>query len=211
MTAVFATTSAVLAVVDWWAVAVGRQAVERWAKPAVMLALGAAVAVSDAPAAIRWPVLVAIAFGLVGDIALLDDGETRFLVGLGSFAVGHVAYAVAAWRVGFDSGWAVPGVVVVAALLGYRFTTRIVPGSRRAGGTVMAGAVCFYAVVIGVMVVSSWGTGVLVAGIGASLFAVSDWLIGHQRFIGPTSGGDVAVMVLYHLGQFGLVAGLLWT
>ena len=43
---------------------------------------------------------------------------------------------------------------------------------------------------------------------GAMLFALSDWVLGHQRFAGPLPGGRLAVMIPYHVGQALLLAGL---
>lgn len=206
-----ALVAGVVAFVDWWAVVRHRRSVERWAKPAVMVALAGVVLLAEAPGDVRSWVLVAVLFGMIGDVALLDGGDTRFLIGLGSFALGHAAYVVAALIIGFDIPQAIPGLVVIAALLGFRFATRVVPGAADQGGSFMAGAVWFYAVVIGAMVTTAWGTGSLLAGLGASLFAASDWLIGHDRFVGPAPGGSLAVMVLYHLGQFALIAGLVGT
>ena len=197
------------ALVDWWAVATDRDAVERWAKPVTMLLLVAVAATWGEPATDARVWLVAGALlGLVGDVALLGAGETAFLAGLGAFAAGHLAYAVAAALIDFDLRWAWLGAVVMSALLGYRFVTRIVAGARRAGGVVLAGAVVFYAVVITVMLVTAWGTGALLAGLGATAFAVSDWVLGHRRFAGPLPGGRLAVMVPYHVGQALLIVGL---
>jgi hypothetical protein len=39
-------------------------------------------------------------------------------------------------------------------------------------------------------------------------FAASDWVLGHQRFVGPLPGGRLSVMVPYHVGQALLIVGL---
>ena len=199
----------VIVVIDWWAVASGRPDVERVAKPATMAMLIAIVAViPNVPPEVRAWLIVGAVFGLIGDIALLDDGETSFMVGLGAFALGHLAYVVAALTVGFAAPRAVPGVLFVAALLGYRFVPRTLPGARAVGGRVLAGAVVFYAAVIGAMVVTACATPSSVAAVGAMLFAVSDWVLGHRRFVGSLPGGRLAVMMPYHVGQALLVVGL---
>ena len=198
-----------VAVVDWWAVATDRDPVERWAKPATMLLLVAVAGTwGSSPTDVRVWVVVGALLGLVGDVALLGTGDTAFLVGLGAFAAGHLAYALAAVLVDFDVRWAWPGIVVMAALLGYRFVSATVAGARRAGGAVLAGAVVLYAVVITAMVVAAWGTGAPLAGLGATSFAVSDWVLGHRRFAGPLPGGRLAIMVPYHVGQALLIVGL---
>lgn len=202
-------SAGVAAAVDWWAVQCRREAVERVAKPVTMLLLvGVAATWGDVAGDVRTWLVVGAVFGVGGDVALLGTGETAFMAGLSSFAVGHLAYAVAALLLGVDVVWMLPGVVVMVALLGYRFLSDTVRGARLAGGDVLAGAVLFYAAVISFMVVTAWGTGVLLAGIGATLFAVSDWVLGHRRFAGPLPGGRLAIMVPYHVGQALLIVGI---
>jgi uncharacterized membrane protein YhhN len=200
---------AAVASIDWLAVATEHRRVEYVAKPlAMVLLLGVAATAGDPGADIRVWLVIGAALGLVGDIALLGDGEVQFMVGLGAFAVGHLAYAVAALRVGFDPLWALIGLAFMAVLFGYRFASRTVPGARRLGGPVLAVAVVLYAGVITAMAVAAWGTGVVVAGIGAIAFAVSDWVLGHRRFVGPLPGGRLSVIVPYHVGQALLIVGL---
>ena len=201
--------AAAIAPVDWWAVAVDHPVVERLAKPAVMLLLvGVAATWGDVAGDVRGWLVVGAVLGVGGDVALLGTGDAAFMAGLASFAAGHLAYAVAASSLGLEPVWMVPGVLVIGALLGYRFVTRIVAGAGRDGGTVLAGAVVFYAVVITAMVVTAWGTGLPLAGLGATSFAVSDWVLGHRRFAGPLPGGRLAIMVPYHVGQAVLILGL---
>ena len=203
------TTAALVAVGDWWAVQTDRRGAERWAKPTTMLLLVAVAATWGEPAGdVRAWLVVGAVLGVVGDVALLGTGETAFMVGLSSFAAGHLAYAVAAVSAGFDPVWTLPGLVVMAGLLGYRFLTHTVAGAHRAGGSVLAGAVVVYAIVISVMVVTAWGTGLVLAGVGATCFAVSDWVLGHRRFAGPLPGGRLTIMIPYHVGQALLIVGL---
>lgn len=199
----------VVAVVDWWAVASGRRGVERWAKPAVMVALGSvALALGAADTATgRW-VLAALALGLVGDVALLGDSEARFLAGLGAFLVGHLAWVAAFVAAGLESpvlGLVGCLVVVVALVLG----RAIVPGAHRDGGVALAAPVVVYMGVIAAMAVTGWATGRLLVGLGAGLFVVSDTVLGLGRFERERRHTGLVVMVTYHGGQMLLVAGLL--
>jgi uncharacterized membrane protein YhhN len=199
----------IAAVIDWWAVSESRRSVELLAKPATMaLLVGVAAGAGSPPGDVRAWLVVGAVLGLFGDVALMFDGESPFMVGLGCFAFGHLAYAAAALTIGFDAAWGIVGVVWMVALLAFRFMSRTVPGARREGGPVLGAAVVFYAAVITAMVVTACGTGVWVAGIGAMLFAVSDWVLGHQKFVGPFPGGRLAVIVPYHLGQALLIVGL---
>ncbi len=196
-------------VADWWAVATDRRRVEVAAKPLTMVALvGVAAVAGSAPGDVRLWLVVGALLGLVGDVALLGDGETAFMVGLGAFAVGHLAYAFAAMSTGFRPAGAAAGALFTAALLGYRFIPKTLPGAREHGGSVLAGAVVVYAVVISPMVITAWGSGAWMAAAGATLFAISDWVLGYQRFVGPLPGGRLSVHVPYHVGQALLILGL---
>ncbi len=209
LTTVLLLVACVAALVDWWAVAVDRHTVRPVAKPLTMaLLVAVAATIGDAPADVRTWLLIGAVLGLVGDVALLGDGELAFMAGLAAFAIGHLAYAVAALSVGFDWAWAIPGAVFLAALLGFRFIGRILPGAHHHGGAVLAGAVGFYAIVISATVVTAWATGEWIAAGGAMLFAVSDWLLGYQRFVSPIRRGHLAVMIPYHVGQALLIIGL---
>jgi uncharacterized membrane protein YhhN len=201
--------AAVAAFIDWWAVATDRRPIELVAKPLTMgLLVVVAATLGDAAGDVRLWLVVGAACGLIGDIALLGDGESAFMAGLAAFAVGHLAYVIAAVTSDFDLRWAVPGIVFSIALLGVRFLTRILPGAVEHGGPVLGAAVLFYALVISAMVVSAWATTIWIAALGAMLFAVSDWVLGHRRFVGPLPGGRLAIMVPYHLGQALLIIGI---
>ena len=58
------------------------------------------------------------------------------------------------------------------------------------------------------MVVSAGASGSAIAFAGALSFYVSDALIAWTRFIQDHPHGRLAVMVTYHLAQFGLVLSL---
>jgi uncharacterized membrane protein YhhN len=199
---------AIGATTDWWGVATSRRAVEVVAKPGtttILVALAATTGGADGWT--RALLVTAALFGLAGDIALLDDSENAFIAGLASFAVGHLAYVAAAITVGvgWEALWGVPFLVV---LLGWRFAPETVPGAKRAGGTPLAAAVVFYAVVISAMVLTATGTGVLLAALGAMSFAVSDWVLGYDRFVRPMRNARLVVHVTYFLGQLALILGL---
>jgi uncharacterized membrane protein YhhN len=174
----------------------------------MVLLTGVAATAGDADGAVRGWLVAGALLGVVGDVALLGDGATAFMVGLGAFAFGHVAYSIAALLIGFEPAWALVGAAFVVVLLAFRFPTRIVPGAARRGGPVLAGLVVFYAAVIAAMVVTAWGTTAVLAGLGAVAFAISDWVLGHERFAGPLPGGRMSVIVPYHVGQAMLILGL---
>ncbi|MBM6400323.1 lysoplasmalogenase [Phycicoccus sonneratiae] len=204
-----AALTTLIAGADWWAVVTRRPAVERWAKPAVMVGLAAlAVALGATASTPGVLVLASLALGLVGDVVLLDDGQTRFLGGLAAFLVGHLAWVAAFVTLGLDRpvlGWL--GVAVVAAALAAG--RRILPASHADGGTALAVPVAFYMAVIAAMAVTGWATGHLLVGLGASLFVVSDTALALGRFVEQRAWTAPVVIVTYHLAQALLVAGML--
>jgi uncharacterized membrane protein YhhN len=107
--------------------------------------------------------------------------------------------------------------VVVLAVAGMLFV-RIRRGMVAGGHRELVLPVAVYVLAICAMVVSAAGTlgrpywlteGRTFAIAGALLFFVSDALIGWTRFVAKLRWGPVAIMITYHLGQIGLVLGLL--
>ncbi|WP_432024276.1 lysoplasmalogenase [Streptomyces parvus] len=66
----------------------GAESVHLVAKPLLMPLLAGYAALRGAPR----PLVAALLFGWGGDVFLLADNDLAFLVGMGSFAVGHVCY-----------------------------------------------------------------------------------------------------------------------
>lgn len=201
---------ALSAPLDWWAATVGARRAESVLKPLVLLALLAAAWAMGAPdSAAGWWVLAALVLSLAGDVALLSESEARFVAGLASFLLAHVAYVVAFALTGMPSGrLALVGaaLVVVAAVTAGR---RIVPAAAREGGAALGGACAAYMAVIGVMVVAAWATGRPLVALGATVFMVSDTVLAWNRFVRPLRWGTLAVMGTYHVGQVLIVLGLL--
>ena len=140
------------------------------------------------------------------DVFLMGD-EKWFVAGLGSFLAGHVAYIVALQLAPTSAPGTVIGLVVVAvgiAVVGRRIVVGVASGDHQA----MVVPVVAYLIVISAMVVSAFGTTAAWAIVGASLFYASDAILAWNRFLEPRRYGPLAVMVTYHLGQFGLVAWL---
>lgn len=213
MVIALAVITGLVALVDWWSVWRGRADVEAVAKPLTMVGL---IAVAEAAgagehAAGIW-LLVALFFGMLGDVMLLGASSGRFLGGVAMFLVGHLAYIVSFATLGLPHpawSWA-----CLAVLLGMLVVTRdVVPAAYRLGGLRVAGPVGIYSLVIGAMLVCAWLTGLGLVAAGATIFVVSDSIIGLSLaklgFGGPKSAGHVVVMVTYHVGQALIAAGVL--
>ncbi|MGQ0825186.1 MAG: lysoplasmalogenase [Actinomycetota bacterium] len=200
--------AAVLAVADWWSRARQHTVVEYVCKPATLAALLVAAVALD-PAGGNddrraWFVAAAV-FSLAGDVFLMLPSD-RFVAGLASFLVGHVAYVIGFWT-DPPSAVAVAGAaVIVAAAIG-PLARRILRALR--DQRALRVPVASYMAVIAIMVASALASGNALAGAGAVLFAGSDSMIAWNRFVRPFPSAAVAVMVTYHVGQAFLVLSLL--
>ena len=152
--------------------------------------------------------LVALAFGTLGDVALLGDSEDRFRAGVAAFLVGHLAYLVCFASLGLPRpGWA---WLVLVVLLATSVATRgVVPATHALGGVRLSVPVAVYTVAIGAMLVTAWFTGEPLIALGATIFVASDATLSIDRFVRPLPSGHLLVMVTYHVGQALIVLGVL--
>jgi uncharacterized membrane protein YhhN len=200
---------ACFALVDWYAVARGDRRTEVWAKPLVLVSLIVAAVVLGATetAAGVW-LLVALVFGLLGDVALLSDSLPRFRAGVAAFLVGHLAYLVCFTSLGLTMpAWSWTGLAVLGLAL--FATRRVVPATHRLDGLALSLPVAVYSVVIGAMLLCAWFTGVPLVALGATVFVVSDATLSIDRFVRTIPHARLVLMVTYHVGQALVVAGVL--
>lgn len=197
----------VVAAGDWHAVHHDVRPLEYVCKPLTMVALFAtALALEVDDPTVRTWFLVAIALCLAGDVLLMVP-QDLFVFGLGAFLLGHLAYIVGMHVDGVDAGRLVLGAVLVVAALAV-IGTRILAGVRDGPDAELAAPVLAYMVVISTMVATAIGTGHPTAVAGAVSFYASDALIAWNRFLRPTRGARLTIMVTYHLAQVGLVLSL---
>ncbi len=183
-----------LAAVDTALAAAGRDRARRFTKPLLMPALlpGRSRATQRA-----------LAFGGVGDVALLGSSDAAFTVGLGSFLAGHVAW-VAALRgrggrgVLRRSPWlATPYLAAWAGLNAYLW-----PRTGKDRLPVLAYSTALLATALAALDTGDAGTAT-----GGALFLTSDTLLALERFAGvhlPLHEG--LVMATYTSGQALLAA-----
>ena len=146
-------------------------------------------------------IFAGLVLSFFGDVFLMpDDRPNVFLAGLGSFLLGHVAYAVAFVTFGMD--WAVAGasalVLVPIAVAVWRWLSPHVPGDMRI-------PVIAYVVVITTMVAHSLGAwragGSLLMPIGATMFWISDLAVARRQFIDPSPRSAIWGLPLYYGAQ----------
>ncbi len=195
----------------------GAHRARRVTKPLLMPVLSASLATSTTArrSPLRTSTLLAQVGGWGGDVALLGSGTKPFLVGAGSFALGHTAYVsgflrhqdpqpIAAARAprAVATSWLVSGPAL--ALLAGR-------QHRELGIPVLA-----YAAGLAAMVATATHldpalprSARALTAAGAGLFLVSDTVLGVRKFAltDPSPGLERVVMATYTAGQLLLSAG----
>jgi uncharacterized membrane protein YhhN len=211
-----------LAGLNWLAVSKYWSLLEYLTKPGTMIALMLwASNASDLfdPSthpnqSINW-FLIGILFSIGGDVFLMLPNE-RFIAGLISFFLAHIAYII-----GLNPSLPPLNIVSLIIIILIIFTVRPIYRtidtrlSEREMGSLRI-PIRAYTLVISLMLYSALMTFVrpewdplpaILVGGGALLFFISDTLIAWDRFVQPLTNRDLKVMVSYHLGQIGLIAG----
>lgn len=166
------------------------------AKPLLMPLLVAYVVTRRAPRLL----IAALLFGWGGDLALLFDADPAFLIGMGSFAAGHVCYLTLFGR---RRTGPLLGAAYAAALLS---TVTLLWGDLPAELRI---PVAGYSLLLTAMAYRSSALGRR-AGLGGALFLLSDTLIatGVAEWPQPPRA-DFWVMATYVAAQYLLATGAL--
>ena len=143
-----------------------------------------------------------LAFALLGDILLMMP-ESRFVLGIGSFAATHALYLAAFISA---AGLALVNPSTIPLLLFTVIMTRFLwPGLRKS----LQIPVLAYVVLITIMTiqaigaaVQSEGIGLAIAAAGAILFLASDLMLAIDRFRVPFRSAQALVLSTYWLGQW---------
>jgi uncharacterized membrane protein YhhN len=159
-----------------------------------------------------------ILFSLLGDVLLLFPQDRTFIAGVVAFLFTHLFYLI-----GFQdqllnpTGWSF--VLLFFILLnGIRLLRRITGSLRARGDQRLVMPVIVYGLVISLMLYAAmstifdpaWETGpAFYVSAGAFLFWISDLLLAWNKFVAPIKNGRVPSILAYHLGQIGLIAGVI--
>jgi uncharacterized membrane protein YhhN len=188
------------------------------AKPAVMICLFLWLYLSTGLQGLTLWFGLGILFSLAGDILLMISLDRMFSIGLIAFLFAHIAYLV-----GFQNelmeitAWSVM-LIVILALNGVRLIRRIVSTMKAKGQTRLVYPVIVYAIVITVMLYAAmttitnpaWTTrAAFFVSVGAFLFYISDLILAWNKFVSPIKNGRLLNIAAYHLGQIGLIAGVI--
>ena len=194
------------------------QKLEYFAKPAVIICLMIWLyASTDLHGNALWFEL-GLAFSLIGDIALLSPSNRMFLVGLFAFLITHGLYIFGLREELLHfSVWSMI-LLVLIYVAGLSLLRRMIAGIRARGQERLAAPVLIYGLVISFMLYAAasttlhpaWETrAALFVGTGALLFWVSDLILAWNKFVSPVPYGRLLNIVGYHLGQIGMIAGVI--
>ena len=187
------------------------------AKPAVMICLFTWLYLSTGLQGLTLWFGVGILFSLAGDVFLMISLDRMFIYGLAAFLLAHIAYLI-----GFQNelteltSWSVM-LIVILTLNGVRLLRRIVSSIKARGQTRLVYPVIVYSIVITVMLYAAmttisnpdWTTRAsFLVSVGAFLFYISDLILAWNKFVSPIKNGRILNIAAYHLGQIGLIAGV---
>lgn len=208
----------VFAAADWLAVGLGKTGWRKITKPAVLLVLIAGFSLSGGWRGFGTWFGLGLIFSLAGDV-FLTLPPSYFMAGLGAFLAAHLAYII-----GFNQSLATPewqlifpvvGVVIADA---FGFRRLNVALRKRSKGRWLQYPIFVYMVVISLMLLSSFlcwlrpdwpRPAAALVSLGALLFYASDTTLALNRFCSPMRGGQIFVIVTYHLAQLAITAGVL--
>ena len=217
MSFVFIGIALVIAAINWLAVAKKWVKIKYITKPAVPMALICWLILNGGIQGQLIYFVIGLIFSLIGDIFLMLPNK-KFIAGLVSFLFAHIAFIQ-----GFSSGipkFSAAGLIllILVALNAFEVFRRISNGLRSRGQDSLISPVLIYTIVISLMLVSALLTMVapnsewnpfpsLMVSFGALLFALSDSLLGWNKFVNPIIYGTIIVIVTYHLALITITLG----
>ncbi|MBG0786424.1 MAG: hypothetical protein H0S79_15110 [Anaerolineaceae bacterium] len=215
-------------ILDWLSISFGWKKFRPYAKTLalVILILWTALLFDFSPDRLGGLLLLALGFGLLGDILLLFPRRC-FKWGLGAFLLGHITYLVLFYelfQIGRVEGliapipaWVWVGIGAVIAIALTIFNRVIIRKMREPRPWwFFQVALYFYAICLTAVMVSGWLTAGLYTGegiwiwalaLGGTSFFISDFNLAYDRFVKPFKPAHILIMVSYHLAQFFLAVG----
>ena len=196
--------TAVAAVCNWYFRVRPNDLGEMITKPLTTIGAIAIAALADGPHDATIAALIALVLCLIGDVALLPAVD-KFIVGLGSFLLGHIAFVVMFSMRGLHK-WSLAGVAIIGcALLVGTIAAPILRGAQTKG---LGIPVRLYFAVIMLMFVLGWATGNWLVMVGSAAFIISDSILGWGQFVFERRWMHLAIMVTYHVAIVSLALSL---
>lgn len=191
------------------------------AKPLIMTVMGSYYVTSMRyqDSSLSRPVLIAVLFSFLGDVALLFQqlGSQYFMLGLGSFLLAHIGYILA-----YDQHKNTRTGTPLLGVQKFRFAFPIILAGTGLITILYSHLgdlkipVIIYSLVLIVMVLKALfrfgytnSRSFWLVFVGALLFMISDSLIAITKFLSGFELAGFAIMTTYMLAQFLIIEGLL--
>ncbi|HUJ61371.1 MAG TPA: lysoplasmalogenase [Kofleriaceae bacterium] len=143
----------------------------------------------------RW-MLAGLALGAIGDAALLGRGGRAFVIGLGAFLCGHLAYVAGIATLVPPARWLAPLAALPIAIGGAALIW-LWPRLGRMRAPVIAYVAAIVAMVIGALAARDRRF----LAPGAALFFASDLAVARDRFVAPGPANRMWGLPAYYAGQ----------
>jgi len=209
---------AILCAVNWTAAYLEKMKLYYVTKPLALMAMISFFAWCGGYKSTLIPFLIGLSLSLIGDVLLIPQRTRFFLMGMGAFALAHVAYIY-----GF-SQWAVSywmyiptAVVLVVLLLVFSFYIKTQCADAKLP-SLQKHLFKVYGALIGIMALMAWmslaregwlPTPAVIAGLGGSFFVVSDLMIALGKLEKTIPKQRFWVIVCYHVAQLFILSSVL--
>lgn len=149
-------------------------------------------------------IVIGLVLGAVGDVALLGTSSRAFLVGLGAFLFGHVAYIVGFAQLAAPARW-LDTRALVPVVLGIGVLAYLWPRLGKLRVPVIAYVVAIVTMTSAALAAARVeavpeASRVLLA-VGAALFFASDFAVARDKFIGHSVTNRAWGLPAYYAGQ----------
>ena len=148
--------------------------------------------------------IVGLVFSGMGDFFLAYDPTNWFVFGLGSFLIAHLFYMLSFFPIEKKQ----LHVAVSYIVFGVAIFSVIEPGLDKLFIPVLAYMVILLMMAIVTLLSKQSNFWLILGGIS---FAVSDSLLGVNKFSEPLTNANILIMGTYYLAQYSLVKGMLST
>jgi uncharacterized membrane protein YhhN len=202
----FMIAAAAAALVNWSTRVRPHQTLENISKPLTTLLIIGIAVTSSAPTSHVVVATIALMLCLVGDVALLASID-KFVLGLASFLLGHLAFIVLFVLYGLTSTTLGGLALILASLLVITIGRVIVAGATH-NDPALRTPVLAYLGIISLMGAVGWATGRWWVVLGSTLFVMSDSVLGWGRFVRERRWMSITVMVTYHAAIASLALSL---
>ncbi|MEO8773696.1 MAG: lysoplasmalogenase [Gelidibacter sp.] len=190
------------------------QTLHYFTKPAILISLIIFFYIEsrNVSKSLKWLVLAALAFSLVGDVFLMfvDQSPNYFMLGLISFFLAHLFYCWIFFTQK-NSKTNPIGLIIVLTIFAFGLFYLL---KENLGDLLIP--VIFYIIIILTMVITAFlrkkrvsKKSFIYVFLGAILFVISDSILALNKFYMPLKFSSISIMLTYGLAQFYIVTGLL--